>query len=102
MSETIKVATTDEIQPGECKTVSANGRDLALCNVEGKLYAIDNVCPHRGGPLGEGTLDGTVVTCPWHGWRFDVCTGVSPVMPTAKVDAFECVVEGNEIKVKLT
>jgi nitrite reductase/ring-hydroxylating ferredoxin subunit len=101
MSDLIKVAEIGDLQPGECKTVAVGERELALFNVAGKFYATDNVCPHRGGPLGEGTLEGTVVTCPWHGWRFDVCTGVSPVIPTAKVEKFECVVEGNDIKVKL-
>jgi nitrite reductase/ring-hydroxylating ferredoxin subunit len=101
MNEFIKVAETPDLQPGEGKIVTAGDRELALFNVGGKFHCIDNVCPHRGGPLGEGTLEGSVVTCPWHGWRFDVCTGVSPVVPTAKVDKFECVVEGNDVKVKL-
>ena len=69
------MAEVGDLQPGECKTVAVGERELALFNVGGKFYATDNVCPHRGGPLGEGTLDGNVVTCPWHGWRFDVCTG---------------------------
>jgi len=69
--------------------------------VGGKFCATDNVCPHRGGPLGEGTLDGSIVTCPWHGWRFDVNTGQSPVIPTAKVERFDCVIEGNDVKVKI-
>jgi nitrite reductase/ring-hydroxylating ferredoxin subunit len=99
MSDLIKVAEVSDLQPGEGKTVVAGSQELALFNVGGKFYCVDNVCPHRGGPLGEGTLDGTVVTCPWHGWRFDVCTGTSPVIPTAKVQAFECVVEGNDVKV---
>ena len=101
MSDPIKVAEVSDLNPGECKTVVAGDRELALFNVAGTLHCIDNVCPHRGGPLGEGVLDGSVVTCPWHGWRFDVCTGVSPVIPTAKVDKFEVVVEGNDVKVKL-
>ena len=101
MSDLIKVAEVGDLQPGECKTVAAGERELALYNVGGKFCATDNVCPHRGGPLGEGTLDGSVITCPWHGWRFDVCTGQSPVIPTAKVEKFECVIEGNDVKVKL-
>ena len=68
---------------------------------DGGFKAFYNVCPHRGGPLGEGTLDGNVVTCPWHGWRFDVCTGQNPMIPTAKVEKFECVVEGNDVKVRI-
>ncbi len=101
MSEPVKVAEVSDLQPGECKTVTVGDRELALFNVDGKFYATDNTCPHRGGPLGEGTLEGSVVTCPWHGWRFDVTTGVSPVVPTAKVEKFEVIVEGNDVKVKL-
>jgi nitrite reductase (NADH) small subunit len=101
MSEFVPVAKVADLKPGEGKTVIVGDREVALFNVSGKFHAIDNTCPHRGGPLGEGTLDGNVVTCPWHGWRFDVCTGASPVVPTAKVERFECVVEGNDVKVKL-
>ena len=101
MNNPIKVAEISDLNSGECKTVVADGQELALFNVDGKFFATDNVCPHQGGPLGEGMLEGTVVTCPWHGWRFDVCTGQSPVVPTAKVPTFECVVEGNDVKVKL-
>ena len=101
MSELMKVAETSDLKPGECKTVAAGERELALFNVDGKFYCLDNTCPHRGGPLGEGTLDGPVVTCPWQGWRFDVTTGVSPIVPTAKAEKFECIVEGNDVKVKL-
>ena len=100
MSDLVKVAEVGDLQPGEGKTIVVGERELALFNVQGKFHCIDNVCPHRGGPLGEGALDGTVVTCPWHGWRFDVTTGFSPVMPTAKVDTFECAVEGNDVKVR--
>ncbi|HTS16542.1 MAG TPA: Rieske 2Fe-2S domain-containing protein [Verrucomicrobiae bacterium] len=101
MSNLIKVAEVGDLQPGECKTVAVGERELALYNVGGKFYATDNVCPHRGGPLGEGALNGNIVTCPWHGWRFDVSTGQNPMIPTAKVESFECVVEGNDVKVKL-
>ncbi len=101
MSDPVKVAEVSDLKPGECKTVAVGERELALCNVAGKFYAIDNICPHRGGPLGEGVLEGQVVTCPWHGWKFDVTNGSSPVIPTAKLDAFECVVEGADVKVKL-
>jgi len=101
MSDPIKVAEVGDLQPGECKTVTVGDRELALYNVGGKFYATDNVCAHRGGPLGEGTLNGNIVTCPWHGWQFDVSTGKALTVPTAQVDKFECVVEGNDVKVKL-
>lgn len=100
MSNLITVAKVSDLNPGECKTVTANDRELALANVGGRFYACDNTCPHQGGPLGEGVLEGQQLVCPWHGWRFDVTTGKSPVMPV-KIDTFECVVENGEVKVRL-
>ena len=100
MSEFVPVAKVADLKPGEGKTVMVGDREVALFNVSGKFHAIVNTCPHRGGPLGEGSLDGAIVTCPWHGWRFDVTTGVSPVVATAKVEKLECVVEGDDVKVK--
>ena len=101
MGTLIKVAELNELKPGEGKVVMAGERELALFNVEGRFYAVDNTCPHRGGPLGEGMLDGPVVTCPWHGWKFDVTTGISPVVKTAKVKPVKIVVEDNDVKVEL-
>ncbi len=101
MSDPIKVAETSDLQPGEGKTVNVNGRDLALFNVDGTFRCIDNVCPHQGGPLGEGHLEGHTVSCPWHGWKFDVITGQCTVIPSAEVESFECMVDGTDVKVKL-
>jgi nitrite reductase (NADH) small subunit len=101
MSDAIKVAEVSDLPPGQCKTVMAGDRELALANVAGKFFACDNVCPHQGGPLGEGMIDGTIITCPWHGWRFDVATGKSPVIPGVQIDVFECTVDGNDVKVRI-
>ncbi len=100
MSDLKTVAKISDLKPGECKTVVAGDRELALANVGGKFHACDNTCPHQGGPLGEGILDGQNIVCPWHGWRFNVTTGKSPNIPVS-VDAFECVVEGDDVKVKV-
>lgn len=75
MPKTVQVAQTSELSPGSGKAVEADGRSIALFNVEGTFYAIDNTCTHRGGPLGEGELNGEIVTCPWHGANFNVKTG---------------------------
>jgi nitrite reductase/ring-hydroxylating ferredoxin subunit len=98
----VKVATTEEIAPGTAKQVTVNGRTLALFNVEGTFYAIDDTCPHRGGPLSEGFLEGTIVTCPWHAADFDVTTGqhLSPPAPTS-VAAYKVQVVGNEVQVEI-
>lgn len=96
----VKAASASEIKPGEGKTVDVSGLRIALFNLNGNFYAIDNTCPHRGGPLGEGMLDGPVVICPWHGWQFDVTTGKSPFMPVG-VKTFEVKVEGNDVLVNV-
>ena len=71
----VRVASVADVEPGTGKVVEAGGRAVALFNVDGTFYAIDNTCLHRGGPVGEGDLDGVVVTCPWHGFQYDVTTG---------------------------
>ena len=82
-------------------TVQANGQEIALYHVGDKFYATTNVCGHRGGPLGEGLLEGSVVTCPWHGWQWDVCEGTSPGNPEAKIPTYPVKVEGDDVLVEL-
>ena len=99
----LRVAAASDIRPGEGRVVEAGARTLALFNVNGSYYALDNACTHRGGPLGEGYVDcanGTV-QCPWHGWTFALASGVSPVNALAKVEPFDVRVEGDEILVSL-
>ena len=98
----IKVATVAEVPPGSAKQVSVQGKTLALFNVEGMIYAIENVCPHRGAPLSEGECEGTEVVCPWHGARFDMKTGahLSPPAPRG-VTAFKVQVVGDEVQADL-
>jgi nitrite reductase (NADH) small subunit len=93
----VPVAKVANVTPGSIHQVSAAGRTIALANVAGTFHAIDNTCLHRGGPLGEGTLEGTVVTCPWHGWQFDVITGKNPVNPAAAIGCFAVEVRGDEV-----
>ena len=75
MPEWIPVAAVAECPPGRSVERIVAGRVVALANVDGLFHAIDGLCPHQGGPLGTGTLCGTTLTCPWHGWQFDVATG---------------------------
>ncbi len=98
----ISVAKISDVPSGEGRVVDAGGKTLALFNVGGTYYAIDNTCAHRGGPLGEGELDGTIVTCPWHGWRWDVTTGANANNPAIKVPCFPVMVEQGEIFVELS
>ena len=101
MPKLIKIATTDELTPGTGMVAEVKDKSIALFNVDGTFYAIDNTCIHRGGPLGEGDLDGEVVTCPWHSWEFNVKTGVSVNNPPACVATYPVVIEGSEVKVEM-
>ena len=101
MANFVKVGQTSDVPSGEGKTFEIEGKGIAVFNVDGTFYALDNTCCHRGGPLGEGYLEGQVVTCPWHGWRFDVTTGQSPVNPAGKVPAYPLKIEGTDILVEL-
>ncbi len=95
------IAKVSDISPGSGKVVEAAGLTLAVFNVDGEFYALDNTCLHRGGPLGEGFLEGKVVTCPWHGWEYDVATGENTFDPALKVSPYKLVVKGGEVKVQI-
>ena len=81
MSRFVKLATLGELPVGAAKEAEFEGRVYGLFNVDGEILAIDAICPHQGGPLVDGSLEGTMVTCPWHGWQFDVKTGKTPLGP---------------------
>ena len=101
MSRSIRVASVSDVPPGSSKEVIAEDRVVALFNVAGKFHALDGVCPHAGGPLGEGALNGTTVTCPWHGWQFDVTTGQNCLNSRIVHPCFPVKVEGNDVLVEL-
>jgi nitrite reductase (NADH) small subunit len=99
MANFVKVASMSDLTPGTAMTVEANGRSIALYNVGGKVFATDNTCLHQGGPLGEGMLEGEVVTCPWHMWEYNVCTGEKVGMSSIKLETYPVEIEGTDIKV---
>ena len=99
MPRYIKVAKVNEMPTGTAREFHANGKVIALFNVEGRLFAVDNTCLHRGGPLGQGALEDKVVTCPWHGWQYDVTTGTLVSNQEIKVQTYEVKVEGDDIAV---
>ncbi len=101
MGTWVRVGAEADLPPGQGKTVNAAGTEIALFNVGGKFFAIGNACCHRGGPLGEGDLEGTVVTCPWHGWQFETTTGVSLHDVDACVPAYPTDIREGEIFVEL-
>jgi nitrite reductase/ring-hydroxylating ferredoxin subunit len=102
MTEFVKVAMTNEIEPGQARLVDVKGKKIALFNVEGQFFAIDNTCTHRGGPLAEGEISGHEVTCPWHHGRFDVRTGevVGPP-PQRAVTRYGVRVTGTDIELEV-
>ena len=97
----VRVAATTDLEPGQGRVVVADGRQIALFNVGGAFYAIDNTCLHLGGPLGEGFLEGETVICPWHGWTYNVTTGVCPINPNISVKTYPVRVEGLEVHLGL-
>jgi len=97
----VRVGKATDVPAGEARVVEADGKTLALFNVGGAFHALDNTCPHRGGPLGEGDVEGTVVTCPWHAWRWDVRTGANANNPAVRVACFPVIVEHGELFVEL-
>ena len=95
----MKVAAVGDVPPGTGKCIEAGGKQIALFNVGGTFHAIDNTCLHRGGPLGEGELEGMIVTCPWHGWQYDVRTGENEFDRAIKLRCYEVRVEDGDVKV---
>jgi nitrite reductase/ring-hydroxylating ferredoxin subunit len=101
MPQFVKVAKVNEMPPGTAREFQADGRMIALFNVDGSFYAVDNTCLHRGGPLGQGSLEGEVVTCPWHGWQYNVKSGEAVFNEQIKVQCYEVKIEGDDICVGL-
>jgi nitrite reductase (NADH) small subunit len=95
----VRVAAAADVPPGSGAVVHADGRAIALFNVDGTFYAIDNTCLHRGGPVGEGDLEGVVVTCPWHGFQYDVTTGRNVLDPDVGLQTFPVRVADGDVLV---
>jgi 3-phenylpropionate/trans-cinnamate dioxygenase ferredoxin subunit len=102
MSEFVKVASSNEVAPGGARLVNVKGKDIALFNVGGTFFALDNRCTHEEGPLVEGEIEGHEVTCPWHGATFDVRTG-KVLCPPAYEDlrCYSVRVRGSDIEVEI-
>ncbi|MBV9959496.1 MAG: Rieske 2Fe-2S domain-containing protein [Acidobacteria bacterium] len=96
----VTVGKVADVPEGRGATVElASGAELALYHIEGKFYAIENFCPHKGAPLADGNLCGHTIECDWHGWRFDVRTGQCLTTTSGDVEAYEVVVEDGLIKI---
>src|SRR5262245_15290537 len=100
MPEWVTVARTDDVPVGEMIGATVDGNQLLVANVDGRYCAIGSVCTHEGGPLADGELDGSTVTCPWHGSQFNVQTGEVEMGPAEEPEpAYEVRVEGDEVQV---
>lgn len=95
------LALVDDCPVGASRELVVDGRIVALFNVDGQFFALDGVCPHQGGPLGKGCLTGSVVTCPWHGWQFDVTSGQHQFSPSVVQPGFAVRVVDGVIEVEL-
>lgn len=98
----VRVAAVGDVAQGTGTVIEAGDKTLALFNLNGTFYALDNTCTHMGGPLGEGDVQGNVVTCPWHGSQFDITTG-EVIGPPARrpVAAYRASVENGEVMVEV-
>jgi nitrite reductase (NADH) small subunit len=102
MAEFLRVMSVSELPPpGEAREVGCGTKLLCIANADGTISAMDNVCPHRGGPLGQGIVEDGKLICPWHAWAFDTKTGIAVHSPDAKVDVYEIKIEGENVLVEL-
>lgn len=102
IGELVELCPASELEPGEGTTVHAGDRDVAVFNVDGEFYALDNACTHEGGPLGQGMLFGSTVSCPWHFAEFDVTTGESlDSIAPCDVASYPVTVEDGMVKAEL-
>lgn len=99
MENFVAVAALDELASGRGKAVLVEGREVAIFKIDEQYYAIENECPHQGAPLCEGFLDGETVTCPWHGWQFDLQTGRGLTVAGIDVEAFPVRIEDGHVKI---
>ncbi len=101
MADWVPIAAASECPPGTSLERVVGERIVALFNVDGAWHAIDGLCPHQGGPLGKGRLCGAVLTCPWHGWQFDVASGRHLLSPTVVQPRFEVREEAGAVLVRV-
>lgn len=102
MFEFVTVARVGDIAPGTGRQVTVNERWVGLFNLNGVYHAVDNLCLHRGGPLSDGMVAGCIVTCPWHGWQFNLASGALVQDPRVGVTKHETRIVGDDIQVRLT
>jgi len=97
----VKVAGVNDLKDGEGKTVEAKGEQIALFKSKGGFFAVHNTCLHHEGPLGEGFLEENIVTCPWHGWQYDITNGKCQTTPDLAVKKYNVKIQGNDVMVEV-
>jgi nitrite reductase/ring-hydroxylating ferredoxin subunit len=97
----IDIGAVQDFADGSATELIVAGRVVAVFKLDGTHSALDGICPHQGGPLGKGTLTGCVLTCPWHGWQFDVRDGQSQLSPAVRQTTIETRVEADRVLVHL-
>lgn len=97
----VYAAKARDIAPGQIREIQLDAATIALANVAGQFHALSNTCLHRGGPLGQGSLQGPLVICPWHGWTFDVTSGKVSPNQTAGVACYPVELRGDDIYVDI-
>ncbi len=101
MPRFVTVARVDDVPPGSVATVRADDEEIALAHVDGRFYATQAACIHLQGPLGQGWLDGPVLTCPWHGWQYDVRTGENEFDRAIRLRTYDVRVEDGDVRIAL-
>ena len=101
MSEFVRICGKADLPAtGEAREITVGDRMVCVANENGDISAMDNVCPHRGGPLGQGMIDGGKIVCPWHAWAYDLKTGVTHPL-ASKVPVYEVRIEGEDVLARL-
>lgn len=101
MAEARKVCRLADVPADGLKVLDIDDRPIVLRYIAGTLHAIENICPHRGGPIGEGDINGNTITCPWHDWSFDLSTCQNTMNPAAVIRKFPVRVEGDDVFVEV-
>ncbi|MBL8812632.1 MAG: Rieske (2Fe-2S) protein [Planctomycetaceae bacterium] len=101
MMSRISLINLTDLPPGQSAEVVAEGKIFAVFNVDGTVHVLDGICPHAGGPLGKGSLRGDVVTCPWHGWQFQVSSGQHCLNARICQTRYEAVVEDGRVMIEV-
>ena len=97
----VKVGSLAALAPGSVMEAEVNGSAYAVCNTAGELRAFEGVCPHAGGPLGQGMIEGNKLVCPWHGWQYDPKTGEAAHNPNARVAVYPLKVENGDVMIEV-